>query len=190
MEKNKNMKTLKIAIWGLLSFACFAIGIQNAKAGSAELTWDANTETDLASYKVYYDTSTHAGTCPTGYAQSTLATEDANAGYWFDNLTPGQTYYFQITALDTSDNESGCSTNPGEVSKVVTYRGDITGDGNSTPDHIVNMNDLTLLADAYGDTYVAPFCGNATINKADINRDCFVNMNDVTLLADDYGQSF
>lgn len=173
----------KIAIWGLLGCVCFIIGAQNTIAGSAELTWDANTESDLASYKVYYDTTSHAGTCPTGYAQSTTATTDANTGYWFDNLTPGQTYYFQVTALDTSDNESGCSTNPGEVSKAITYRGDI----NPSPDHAVNGNDFTLFAADYGKS---SFCGTATTNKADINRDCFVNINDFTLLAAEYGQSF
>lgn len=179
------MKISKIAIWGLLGFAFFVIAIQNASAGSAVLTWDANTESDLAGYKVYYDTSSHSGTCPTGYAHSVAVADDANTGYWLDNLTPGQTYYFQVTALDTSDNESGCSTNPGEVSKVVTYRGDINTSGASL--HKVDTNDFTVFATDYGKS---SFCGTATTNKSDINRDCFVNMNDFTLLAAEYGQEF
>lgn len=177
------MKVTKFALLCFVGVSCLFLGTQGAKAGSAQLTWDANTEPDLQSYKIYYATSSHAGTCPTGYTSSAVVADDANTGYWFDNLTPGQTYYFQVTALDTSANESGCSTSPGEVSKLITYRGDI----NSTPDHGVNMNDFTLLATDYGRT---SFCGTPTTNKADINRDCTVNMNDFTLLAADYGQSF
>lgn len=177
------MKILKFAIWGIASVSLFLVGAQNVKAASAQLTWTANTDADLSGYKVYYATSSHAGTCPTGYTNSVSVEKNANTGYWFDNLTPGQTYYFQVTAIDTSNNESNCSNTPGEVSKVVTYRGDI----NSTPDHVVNSNDFTLFAADYGK---ASFCGTATTNKADINRDCSVNMNDFTLLATDYGKSF
>lgn len=179
------MKILKVTALGFVSLVCFFIGTLGAGAGSAVLTWDANTESDLAGYKLYYDTSSHAGTCPTGYAQSVPVTDDANTGYWFDNLTPGQTYYFQVTALDTSDNESDCSTNPGEVSKLVTYRGDINSGGASL--HKVDINDFTVFASDYGKS---SFCGTATTNKSDINRDCFVNINDFTLLAAEYGQEF
>lgn len=177
------MKTSKFAILVMLIFLSFFAGALNTKAGSAMLMWDANNEDDLGGYKIYYDTSSHTGTCPVGYNNSVVVADSANVGYWFDNLTPGQNYYFQVTAFDDSDNESECSISPGEVSKLVTYRGDI----NNTPDHRVNMNDFTLLASDYGKS---SFCGTATTNKADINRDCVVNMNDFTLLAAEYGESF
>lgn len=154
----------------------------SAQAGTAELTWDANSEGDLQGYKVYYDTSSHAGTCPVGYATSVSVDTSDNTGYWFDNLTPGQTYYFQVTALDTSANESDCSTAPGEVSKLITYRGDI----NTTPDYVVNGLDFSILAPNYGRT---SYCGTATTNKSDINRDCSVNGLDFSLLASDYVDS-
>lgn len=153
----------------------------DTNAGSAKLTWDANTEEDLQGYKIYYDTTSHsADVTPDNYNGGISVADDANTGYWLDNLTPGQTYYFQVTAVDTSLNESNCSVSPGEVSKLITYRGDI----NNTPDHRVNINDFTLFAANYG----SALCGPS--NKADINRDCTVNINDFTILASEYGQSF
>lgn len=174
------MKRKNIIFFVAVFFASIVFLADTALAGSARLNWNANTEADLDGYKIYYDTTSHAGTCPTGYASSLEVPTSANTGYWFDELTPGQTYYFQVTAFDTSDNESGCSTNPGEVSKTITYRGDI----NDTPDHIVNTNDFTILAAVYGQAVCGPD------NKADINRDCVVNSNDFTLLASEYGSSF
>lgn len=177
------MKIFKILILEIVSIIFLSVGALNAQAGSAKLSWEANTDSDLKGYRIYYSTSSHAITCPNGYTNSIVVPKNANVGYWLDDLIPGQTYYFQMTAYDTSDNESDCSSNPGEVSKLVTYRGDI----NAIPDHKVNLNDFTLLASDYGKT---SFCGTGTTNKADINRDCVVNINDFTLLADDYGQSF
>lgn len=171
----------------LIFVSAFFLGVlflaSDALAGSAMLTWDSNTEPDLQGYKVYYATSSHAGTCPTGYTNSVSVADDANDGYWLDSLTPGQTYYFQVTAIDTSANESGCSTSPGEVSKLITYRGDI----NASPDHAVNGLDFSIFAPNYGRT---SYCGTATTNKSDINRDCNVNTLDFSLLAAEYGQSF
>lgn len=145
-----------------------------ALAGSAHLTWNANTEPDLAGYTIYYATSSHAGTCPTGY------TNNQNAGnvtsYWFDNLTAGQTYYFQLTAKDTSNNESGCSTAPGEVSKLITWRSDFN------IDHNVNVLDYNVLHSNYGSTTPG--------NIADINRDNNVNVLDYNILHGEYGSTF
>lgn len=167
-------------------FAGIVFLANNALAGSARLNWNANTEADLAGYKVYYDTASHAGTCPTGYANSIEVPTSANTGYWFDNLTPGQTYYFQVTAYDTSANESGCSTNPGEVSKTITYRGDIIGamGPESSPNHAVDIYDYSFLRDNFS----SEVCGPE--NKADIDRDCDVDIYDYSILRDDFGNSF
>jgi len=76
----------------ICSMFLFVIGIPAlALAGSATLHWQANTEPDLAGYRIYYGTS--------------------------NNLTEGQTYYFALTAVDTSGNESGYSK---EVSKSIS----------------------------------------------------------------------
>ncbi len=78
----------------------------NVFAASAILSWDANTEPDLASYKVYFGTSSGNYGTPINVGNVT--------GYTVTGLSTG-TYYFAVTASDTSDNESGFST---EVSKI------------------------------------------------------------------------
>ena len=69
--------------------------------GSVNLRWSANKEADLASYNVYYGTvaRSYVNPIPVGNVTS----------YKIDGLVEGQTYYFAVTALDTSGNESGFS---------------------------------------------------------------------------------
>lgn len=76
--------------------------------GSATLTWSANTEEDLAGYNVY------VGTQPGVYGSPIPA--GLNTTYTVGNLTGGRTYYFSVTAFDTSGNESEHSI---EVSKPI-----------------------------------------------------------------------
>jgi hypothetical protein len=82
--------------------------------GSATLAWSApttNTDgtplTDLAGYKVYYGTSS-------GNYTSSLDIGNV-ATYTVNNLSPG-TYFFSVTAYDTSRIESSFSN---EVSKTI-----------------------------------------------------------------------
>ena len=66
--------------------------------GTTTLTWDPNTEPDLAGYKVYQGT-TSGSYGPSIDVGNTLL-------YTASNLQPGGTYYFAPTAYDTSGNES------------------------------------------------------------------------------------
>ena len=70
-------------------------------SGSITLAWDANTESDLAGYKIYYGTSARS------YQSS------VNAGnvtsYQLTGLTPGQVYFIALTAYDTAGYESDFS---------------------------------------------------------------------------------
>lgn len=95
------------------------LGSIPAWAGTATLIWDPNAESDLAGYRVHY------GTSPGSYTQ----VQDAGnvTEQTLNNLTEGQTYYFAVTAYDTSGNESGYSN---EVSKLI---GTTTGGGGSSP---------------------------------------------------------
>jgi|GEM_PF-1781728 len=63
--------------------------------------WIANTETDLAGYKVYYGTSSgnYGPGEDVGKTTQKIVTE----------LVEGQTYYFAVTAYDLSNNESAFS---------------------------------------------------------------------------------
>ncbi|MEW6682011.1 MAG: fibronectin type III domain-containing protein [Nitrospirota bacterium] len=76
-------------------------------AADAILSWDANTEPDLARYNVHYGTSSGSYTTviPVGLVTS----------YTVTGLGPG-TYYFAVTAENTAGGLSGFSN---EVSKVV-----------------------------------------------------------------------
>jgi Viral BACON domain/Fibronectin type III domain len=76
--------------------------------GTAALSWDANTDPDLAGYNVYMGTQPGVYGAPTSIGNTT--------SYTVGNLTGGRTYYFSLTAVDTSGNESLHSS---EVSKSV-----------------------------------------------------------------------
>ena len=77
---------------------------------SVTLTWNPNTDSDLAGYKVYRSTTS-------GVYGAPIATVPANVTtYQVTGLQVGITYYFVLTAYDTSGNESGFSA---EVSKSI-----------------------------------------------------------------------
>lgn len=82
--------------------------VQSASANSATLQWAANSESDLAGYRVYQGTT--AGSYGPAIDVGNSAT------YITSNLQPGLTYYFAVTAHDTSGNESPPSD---EVSKYI-----------------------------------------------------------------------
>lgn len=156
----------------IFKFFIFLISIliaQCALAGSATLSWDPNTEPDLAGYKIYYGTSPRTGTDPKicdlcGYL------DRVNVGnvttYTFNNLTNGQTYYFSVTAYDTSGNESAFSN---QVSKYIptTRTADLNGDGR------VNSVDFGIMMS---------YWGAITKPAADINQDGVVNSVDFGIL--------
>lgn len=68
----------------------FGIGIR--------VTWNANTETDLAGYKVYYGTATGVYGTPIDVGNVTT--------YDIGNLKESTKYFIALTAYDTSGNES------------------------------------------------------------------------------------
>jgi hypothetical protein len=72
-----------------------------ARAEQVTLAWDANTETDLAGYRVHYGSA--SGRYTTSVDVHNVTTTSIGT------LTAGQTYYFVITAYDVSGNESGYS---------------------------------------------------------------------------------
>jgi hypothetical protein len=79
--------------------------------GNAILTWSLNSETDLAGYKIYVGTASGLYNFP-----GSPFVVGATSSYMVTGLPAGQTYYFAISAFDTSGSESGMST---EVSKSI-----------------------------------------------------------------------
>jgi hypothetical protein len=83
-----------------------------ANAAHLDLAWDANTEPELAGYRVYY------GTASREYVD--FADVGNTTTYLLDGLLEGVTYYIAMTAYDVYGNESDFSD---EVSS------DTAGDG-------------------------------------------------------------
>lgn len=73
----------------------------------ATLTWDANPESDVVGYRVYF------GTSPGTYQQTI---EVADNSHTVTGLSSGVRYYFAVTAFDAAGNES---ENSREVSKDI-----------------------------------------------------------------------
>jgi len=84
-------------------------------AGAASLSWNANSEGDLAGYSVYRSTTSGGG-----YA---LVASGVGGTSYNDSGLVADTYYYVVTAADTSGNESG---NSNETSAVVTSGGGST----------------------------------------------------------------
>ncbi|HFE38845.1 MAG TPA: fibronectin type III domain-containing protein [Gammaproteobacteria bacterium] len=74
----------------------FALPLALFAQNSATILWKPNTETDLSGYRVFY------GKAPRQY---NFFFSTAETMYTVNNLKPGR-YYFAVTALDFSGNES------------------------------------------------------------------------------------
>lgn len=92
-----------------ISFVCFWYMLAFSK--SVILSWDPNSEDDLAGYNIYYGTSS---------GSYDNAVDVGNNISWIKNLVVSATYYFVATAYDTVMNESDYSN---EVN--ITITGDI-----------------------------------------------------------------
>ncbi|MBI5207924.1 MAG: fibronectin type III domain-containing protein [Candidatus Firestonebacteria bacterium] len=72
--------------------------LPGTRQGEVSLAWALNTEPDLLSYNIYISDSG-------GITYNFLASSKSNS-YTVKDLSPDTEYYFYITALDTSKNES------------------------------------------------------------------------------------
>jgi len=114
---------------------------------SIDLDWDDNTEPDLAGYKVYRDTV--SGFTPDG---GNFVADATSSLYSDTGLTATTTYYYRVTAVDNSSNESdpsiqadattlsGSDTTPPEAptglvaTATGSYSIDLDWDDNTEPD--------------------------------------------------------
>ena len=86
---------------------------QEPTGGTAQASWEKNTESDLSHYMVYYGTT--SGTYDNSINVGFTDTPDAPS-YTVMGLAP-ETYYFTVRAVDTSGNESPPAP---EKSKTIT----------------------------------------------------------------------
>ncbi len=75
--------------------------LEHADARNLTLSWSSSSSPDVASYNVYY------GTTSGNYVNKITVGNITSAT--ISNLTAGVTYYFSATAVDTEGNESGFS---------------------------------------------------------------------------------
>lgn len=101
MVRNKQKKKSPFSGLSLPALLIFFLsGALPALAGEAFLSWDPNTEPDLAGYRVYI------GTASGRYGEPIWAGNQTT--YTIEELPTG-TFYFAVTAVDTAGNESGYS---------------------------------------------------------------------------------
>jgi hypothetical protein len=86
----------------LRALPCFLV-FWSGTAWGATLTWNPNSEPDLAGYRIY-QCSVLPCTKSSGTPLATLGT-----GTSFNIGTPASTHYYFITAYDSTNNESGIS---------------------------------------------------------------------------------
>lgn len=95
------MKRFARILFGFGLLCGFLFLATAAMAASATVTWNANTEGDLAGYKCYFGTATGVYGAPIDVGNITSCQIPA--------LAESTTYFFAVTAYDTSGNESGFS---------------------------------------------------------------------------------
>ena len=82
--------------------------------GQIELDWDANTEADLGGYNVKRSTIS-------GGPYSIVATSVSGSNYTDGSMTSGASYYYVVTAVDISLNESGISNEVMSIAEGKSY---------------------------------------------------------------------
>jgi fibronectin type 3 domain-containing protein len=97
-----------IYLFLLLTVACSSTG-PTPNSGTATLLWDANNESDLQGYKIYQ------ATVSGGYGAPVAILPTDVTSYTVTSLETGTTYFFTVTAYNSSDAESSFSN---EVSKL------------------------------------------------------------------------
>ena len=152
----------------LFSAILFFCALSPSYAADVSLEWDANTEPDLAGYKIYYDTDSGEPYEGTGASQGSSPitvpigdlTDSDNPEYTLTGLTDGVTYFFVVTAYDTEDLESDYSN------EVFTPTVTFTSAIQSQAEDSGNMTITCELSAASGLDVEIPFSVSGTATDA------------------------
>lgn len=105
-----NTATITVSGGGLTRTISVTLTLNAPSTSSATLSWNASTGPNVASYKIYQSTTS-------GVYGTAIATVPAGSlTYTSTGLQSGTTYFFRITAIDSSNNESQPSN---EVNKSI-----------------------------------------------------------------------
>ena len=94
---------MRKSIWLIFSaiIMSFFGGVLTAHSAQVTLAWDPNPEPDIVGYRVHYG--------PASGSYRVHLDAGLNTTYTVANLPDGGTYFFSVTAYDSSGNESGFS---------------------------------------------------------------------------------
>ena len=126
MKATNPIRRIWILIFGIT--ACVLITITPAHAADVTLAWDPNQEGDLEGYGVYYKRGAAGPPYDFfGYVGTADLNDENSPAFTITGLQEA-TYYFSVTAYDTSGNESAFSTAVcAQVGAVVTPCADTGG---------------------------------------------------------------
>jgi len=105
-----NSGTITVTGGGMTRTVTVILTLNAPSTSSAFLTWNPNTETTLASYRVYQSTAQGV------YGAAIATVPSGITSYTATGLQVGNTYYFTVTAVDSNNNESQPSN---EVNKSI-----------------------------------------------------------------------
>jgi hypothetical protein len=139
-QTGTEMKIIRqINYFSSLSLICLIALPHIVMAASVNLKWNANNEPDLSHYNVYFGKSSRNYGNPTPVKNKSVCR--------VDGLEKNKTYYFAITAVDTSGNESGFSTEKKAVARQVS---DGSGGSSTSNNALISLTSKKLRKKAYG----------------------------------------
>lgn len=115
----------RLATAGVFFLMMGGLTAGSALARSVTLAWDANTEPDIAGYKVYYRSGSSAAPPfnGTGAAQGSSPVDVGKVTtVTIGGLADGETWHFAVTAYNSAGFESGFSESVSSPSPVVVNR--------------------------------------------------------------------